>query len=209
MVLTTLLATMAFSAPSITEAQADLVCIMMGSPTNAKSRALEYAGSRFAFCCGGCDSSFAKDPVKASKEAASKGWTFAEGLFDPVSGVRVDSSKAQFKTDAAGTRYSFESKANLEAFIKDMKKYTSAPAKDSLTCPVTGEKLEAYSQSAGYVDYKGARYYACCAGCLPAMKKDIKAVLAKGKSVAAAPKPVPAKDAMPMTSESGCCAPGG
>ncbi|MGE0002662.1 MAG: YHS domain-containing protein [Fimbriimonadaceae bacterium] len=206
MILSTLVAALTMAAPAT---QGDLVCIMMGSPTNAKSRAMEYAGSRFAFCCGGCDTAFAKNPTKAMKDANAKGQTFALGLFDPVSGMRVDASKSEFQTDAAGTRYSFQSKANRDAFLKDVKKYTTVPAKDSLTCPVTGEKLDAYSQAAGFVDYNGARYYACCAGCMPALKKDIKALLAKGKSVAATPKPVPAKDAMPMASEAGCCAPGG
>lgn len=206
MFLSTLVATLTLVAPA---PQGDLVCIMMGSPTNEKSKALEYSGARYAFCCGGCDTTFAKDPVKAIKAATAKGQTFALGLFDPVSGKRVDASKSEFHSDAAGIRYSFETKSNLDTFMGAKDKYTKAPAKDSLTCPVTGEKLDSYSQAAGFVDYNGARYYACCAGCLAPMKADMKALLAKGKSVAAAPKPVPAKDAMPMASEAGCCATGG
>ena len=149
-----------------------LVCPMMGEAVAKDSPVVEYAGAAYAFCCAGCDSSFAKDPkaaIKANEKSTSPIGAF---LFDPVSHKAIKADKAKGSVDYMGTRYYFESVANLEAFNKDAKKYTTAPKKESLSCPVMGEAIATYSKASSYVDYKDVRYYICCAGCEPAFAKD-------------------------------------
>lgn len=151
-----------------------LVCPIMGSPVKADSPHLEYAGASFGFCCGGCDTTFAKDP-KASLKKAEKGESsIGAFLFDPISQTRIKPDKAKGSVDYMGLRYYFENEANMAEFKKDMKKASAAPKKESLTCAVMGEKIESYSKASGYMDYEGVRYYLCCAGCEPAMRKDPK-----------------------------------
>lgn len=167
-----------------------LVCPMMGEPVGKDSAVVEYAGTSYAFCCGGCDTSFAKDPkaaIKANEKSASPIGAF---LFDPVSHKAIKADKAKGSADYMATRYYFESAANLEAFNKDPKKYTAAPKKESLSCPVMGEAIATYSKASSYVDYKDVRYYICCAGCEPAFAKD--PAKYAGKKVAD-PKPIAQK----------------
>ena len=149
-----------------------MVCPIMGSPVKADAAKLEYAGMAFGFCCGGCDTTFEKDPKAALKKAEKGTSAIGAFLFDPISHNRIKSDKAKGMVDYQGVRYYFESEANMAEFKKDMKKATTAPKKESLTCPVMGEKIESYSKASGYMDYEGVRYYFCCAGCEPAMKKD-------------------------------------
>ena len=165
---------MLISAIALADAISDtpLTCPIMGSPTKADSPRLEYNGASFAFCCAGCDGTFSKDP-KASLKKAEKGTAaIGEFLFDPISHSRIKADKAKGSADFQGVRYYFESEANMTEFKKDMKKYTAAPKKESLTCPVMGEKVASYSKASGYYDHEGVRYYFCCVGCEPAMKKD-------------------------------------
>ena len=201
MIITAIMAAVAigFTAPADT-----LNCPVMGSPANPKM-ALEYAGMRVEFCCKGCDTTFAKEPGKFMTASAKKDGAAGDFLFDPVTGKRIDTKEAKFKAVHKGVRYSFESEANLAAFNADPAKFTTAPEKDSLTCAVTGETVSAYSEAAGYVDFNGTRYYVCCAGCLPALAKDTKTIVAAGKAKAGAPKAVAAKDGQPMASTGGAC----
>ncbi|HRK22611.1 MAG TPA: hypothetical protein PLX06_12415, partial [Fimbriimonadaceae bacterium] len=39
-----------------------LKCPVMGSAVAPSSPVVEYNGSRFQFCCAGCDANFAKSP---------------------------------------------------------------------------------------------------------------------------------------------------
>jgi YHS domain-containing protein len=149
-----------------------LVCPMMGSPVAKDSPVVEYAGSAYAFCCAGCDAGFSKDPKAALKKNEKNTATIAVFLFDPVSRNAIKPDKAKATTDFKGTRYYFESEANLEAFNKDSKRFTTAPKQESLSCPVMGEKIASYSKASSYVDYKDVRYYICCPGCLPAFTAD-------------------------------------
>jgi YHS domain-containing protein len=144
-----------------------LVCPIMGEPVSKTSPTVEYAGATYAFCCPGCDVGFSKDPAAVIKKNEKK-VTIAAFLFDPVSRNRVLTEKAKGTVDYNGVRYYFESTANLETFNKDPKKHSAAPKKESLTCPVMGEKIATYSKASSYVDHKDVRYYICCPGCLPA-----------------------------------------
>ena len=64
-----------------------------------------------------------------------------------------------------------------------------AKAEPQTLCPVMGGKIDKKL----YVDHDGKRIYACCAGCLPAIKKDpagtIKKLEAQGIELEATPKP--------------------
>ena len=149
-----------------------LVCPIMGEPVAKTAPVVEYAGSSFAFCCAGCDTGFSKDPAGVIKKNEKKQALIAAFLFDPVSHNRVTAEKSKATVDFNGTRYYFESEANLATFNKDAKKYAATPKKESLTCPVMGEKIATYSKAFSYVDHKDVRYYICCAGCVPAFTKD-------------------------------------
>ena len=48
--------------------------------------------------------------------------------------------------------------------------YTNA--KGELVCPVLGDVIPSVEKAAGYQDYKGKRYYFCCAGCPDTFAKD-------------------------------------
>jgi YHS domain-containing protein len=149
-----------------------LVCPMMGSPVSKDSPIVEYAGKSYGFCCGGCDVSFSSDPKAAIKKNEKNTSAYGASLFDPVSRNRVTAEKSKGSADFMGSRYYFESAENLATFNKDSKKYAAVPKKESLTCPVMGEKVATYSKASSYVDYKDVRYYICCAGCEPAFIKD-------------------------------------
>lgn len=148
---------------------ADLDCAVMGSPVKETTKvALDYAGVRYPFCCGGCDSSFAGNPAKFS--VAAKGKTIGFFLFDAVSGARLnfsDEVKEFGPIDFKGTRYYFASQANADAFKADSKKYATVPTKEVLRCPKSKEDIENPADAAGYVDVAGVRYYICCEHCLP------------------------------------------
>ncbi len=148
-----------------------LMCPVMGHPIKATAPAVEYNGIYFGTCCAGCNTEFSKDPQKYMKMAAEKNMVIGLTMFDPVTGNRVKDSK--ITTDYKGIRYAFSSEDNQKAFLKDEAKYSKLPSKVEMTCPVTGEKVDAYSASAGYVDYHGVRYFACCGDCLPSMHKDM------------------------------------
>ena len=62
----------------------ELVCPIMGEAANMAGPKVEYNGAMFAFCCGGCDSTFSKDPVAAFKNPKTKGKAIGMYLFDPV-----------------------------------------------------------------------------------------------------------------------------
>ena len=64
----------------------------------------------------------------------------------------------------------------------------AAPAKASLVCPVTGDKIASVKDAAGKSTYKGKTYYFCCSQCKPMFDKDpakyVKSASAPAKSAA-------------------------
>lgn len=164
MVLATLTFAMSMGMAALEEKP--LVCPIMGSEVSKESPAVEYAGTRVAFCCGGCDGAFAKDPLKAFKDNAKKGNVVGVFLFDPVSGLKIDAKKAKASSDYLSTRYYFASAENKAMFDKDSKKFATVPKKEHLQCSVEGCEVVNYADSSGYVDYKGVRYFAGCEGCI-------------------------------------------
>lgn len=170
-----------------------LKCAVMGAPTTEKSRAIEYAGAKFPFCCGGCDAAFAKEPGKYLADASKSGTTIGMFMFCPVSGEKLDMDKVKETVDYKGMRYGFCCGDCKGAFQKDPAKYAKLPEKESLVCPVSGEKIESYSAASGFVDHEGVRYYLCCGGCADPMKKDAAKVLAGGKAKITKPVSIPFK----------------
>lgn len=153
--------------------KSEFVCPVMGQPVREGNKSVEYAGNLYGSCCPGCEDKFAADPKKYIKEAVEKKRLIAYSLFDPISRKRIEAKKSKAKTDYMGTRYYFESEANLKAFLKDPKKISKVPAKESMKCPVMGTKIASYSKAVGgYVDHGDTRYYICCAVCAPKMAKD-------------------------------------
>ena len=165
-------------------------CPMMGGTANAKGPHVEYNGVSYAFCCGGCDARFAKDPATALKNPSLKGKVTGTFLFDPVSGQRINTSEAKLSSVYNGTRFYFSNEADQKAFNADMKKYGTLPAKEVMQCPVSGEKVDNYSGSVGFADYNGVRYYFCCADCIAPFKGSPAKYAAEASKKAAAPKAI-------------------
>jgi YHS domain-containing protein len=53
------------------------VCPVKGNLIEADSPTVEYNGKIYAFCCPGCDTKFAKNPEKYSKNLSDDGKKFA------------------------------------------------------------------------------------------------------------------------------------
>ncbi|QYK52738.1 MAG: YHS domain-containing protein [Fimbriimonadaceae bacterium] len=170
--LTTLIA-IAVTTPSM--ATDDMVCPVMGSKIADLSTAAyhDYNGARYFFCCGGCDTNFAKSPAKYLETQAKAKKVAGDFMFDPVTGMRLKSPAIIAETsDYKGVRFHFSSKANKDMFDKEPAKYGTMPKKEALYCAVAGEEIENYSSAASYVDYKEVRYYTCCTGCVGKLKAD-------------------------------------
>lgn len=136
----------------------------------ADTQHADYKGVRYYFCCGDCPAAFKKDPAKYTKD--SKGKVIGMSLFDPVTTKRINPDDAADHSDVHGVRYFFASADDKKTFDKDSKKYTTAPKKEVLFCPVNNQPVASYASASDYSDVKGTRYYFCCAGCKPAFDKD-------------------------------------
>lgn len=174
---------------AMTADEKPLVCaVMPDNSVNNKAAGVEYAGVKYTFCCGMCPGSFKKNPSQYVKAAADSDTVVGTSLFDAVTGARIDLKKAKFSSDYKGTRFWFNTADEKATFDKSPAKYGVAPAKEALVCAVSGEAIADYGTSAGYVDYEGVRYYACCEGCLPSLKKDIATLKSSDKVKVTEPK---------------------
>jgi YHS domain-containing protein len=52
------------------------VCPVKGNPVEEDSPTVEYNGKVYGFCCPGCDTKFAKNPEKYSKNLSEDGTRF-------------------------------------------------------------------------------------------------------------------------------------
>lgn len=184
-----LLTVLATLVVSIVPQQAEVFCPVLGVPANPTNQGIDYNGVRYKFCCGGCDATFMKDPAAALKNEKVKGKTIGVGLFDPISGKRIDEKKAKASSDYNGTRFLFESADNKAAFDLDPKKHGAMPKYESLICPIK-QKTVTYATADGFVDFDGVRYYTCCGGCTPMARADAAKFIAADKKNVAPPKPV-------------------
>ncbi|MBX3119419.1 MAG: YHS domain-containing protein [Fimbriimonadaceae bacterium] len=183
--ITTLIAAMTLFAPA--GADTPLACPIMGSPTNAKSQALDYNGARFRMCCGGCDGAFKKDAANVVGKLKADSKAIGEFLFDPTTGLPIDAKKAKATTDYNGIRYHFATEAGKDTFTKNAKTLAVMPKKEVMSCPVMGSHAVAsYAKAGGYADHDGVRYYFCCADCVAKFRaepaKYAKAASAKAKA---------------------------
>ncbi|MBL8059421.1 MAG: hypothetical protein JNK63_01755 [Chthonomonas sp.] len=172
----TLLAFVAMASGQTT----DLRCPVMGSPVNANSPSLEYAGSKFSFCCAGCDANFTKTPevfLAKRREAKQTVGTF---LFDPVSRQRLNIDKAVATADFDSIRYPFISEANKQAFLASPAKYATVPPKESLYCPIGKEEIPTHSMASDYMDHNGVRWFMCCSNCVGVFERGPKDSLVAG-----------------------------
>ena len=147
-------------------------CAVMQTNAANPKMAVEYAGMQVGICCGGCEGNLAKDPAKYLAQAAKTNTTIGEFLFDPISHQHIDFVVAKGTSDYKGVRYYFANAENKSKFDKEPAKFTVAPKKEVLTCPISGEAIENYSTSAGYYDANGARFYICCGDCVAKMATD-------------------------------------
>ena len=176
-----MLNTIVIAAVLLGQAQ-DMKCPVMGGPVAKNSSFVEYAGSKFSFCCPGCEGNFAKSPTKFIETQTKAGNTVGEFLFDPVSRVRLDSLKAKASADFGGIRYPFASEESKKTFLANPNRYASVPSKEALYCPVGKEAVASYSKASDYVDHDGVRWYMCCAGCGGPFEKDPSKYLVPGIS---------------------------
>jgi YHS domain-containing protein len=185
-----MIATLAFVVVASSGAQ--LTCpVMPKESVDLTKAAMEYKGMGFIVCCGGCDTSFAKDPASYLAKADKAPLPIAYTLFDPVTGKALSALKATKTMTSKGILYGFASDANLKAFKAKPSKY-AAPAKDSLTDPISGKAIAKYSKAVGYVDYSGVRFYAENTADLAKMKASPAKVLKPKLSAAKAPTFIPA-----------------
>lgn len=164
-------------------------CPIMGSAAAKTGSAIDYAGVRYRFCCGGCDATFAKDPAAALKNPKLKDLVTGVSLFDPVAQQAVSAATAKGgSSDYGGVRFYFLNRDNKAAFDADPKRYGTIPPKEAMFCPVMKTPLANYYGTAGYVDYEGVRYYVCCGGCFGALKANAAAFVANAKNYVKVPK---------------------
>jgi len=149
-----------------------LVCPMTGEAVTATSASIDYAGTRYQMCCGGCPDGFKKDPAAAIKSDHLKGKTFGTFLFDPISNARIEAKNSKASTDYKGTRYLFASVEEKATFDASPAKYAKTPAKEVLFCAVAGHAIKNYAAAGGFLDIDGTRYYTCCTNCLAKLKAD-------------------------------------
>lgn len=150
---------------------------------------VDYKGIRYGTCCAGCAPQFERHPDEMIAQDKKLGKLFGESLFDMVSGARISEAEGKFHYDYQGIRYLFASKANEATFKADPAKFTKAPTKELLHCPVFNENIANIVSAGGFVDYKGTRYYVCCDSCLEAMHKDAAKYVAKFASQVKAASP--------------------
>lgn len=152
----------------------DLSCAVMGSPAPMNTaNALDYAGVRYPFCCGGCDGTFAKEPGKYVLKAAKEGKTIGFFLFEPTTGAKLDPKKMPaLYADYKGTRYFFASEDNKKAFDGDHARFDKPVTKEVMYCSVMGHDIDGVGAAGSYADYEGVRYYFCCMDCRGAFVKD-------------------------------------
>ena len=141
-------------------------CPVMGNPLHGEGgEKLTYKGAEYTTCCAGCGAKFQAEPEKYLKTQAKEGHVVGTFLFDPTTGLRIESKNAKASSDFGGLRYYFASESSKKTFDANPKKFVVTPAKEALFCPVSKEAVKDYAAASGYGDYKGVRFFFCCGGC--------------------------------------------
>jgi YHS domain-containing protein len=165
-----------------------LVCPVMGAAeANHEGPFRDYNGSRYWFCCEGCDAKFEKEPMKYT-DLRAKGKAAGAFMFDPITGDRLTHDKAiEAFSDYKGVRFLFQNEANKAEFDKNPAKFGTMPKKEALYCPVGKEVVPSYAAASGFVDHDGVRYYMCCGGCETKFKAEPGKYLADAKKYVKTP----------------------
>ncbi|MGY3449081.1 heavy metal translocating P-type ATPase [Bradyrhizobium sp. USDA 4353] len=131
----------------------DPVCGMSVDPATSKHR-FEHDGETFHFCCAGCRTKFAADPVKYLAPVAPAGsccgghdhHADADKVTDPVCGMSVDPATSKHRFDHQGHTFHFCSAGCRAKFAADPAKYLDKrepppemPAGTIYTCPMHPE----------------------------------------------------------------------
>ena len=119
----------------------------------------DILGVRYFLCCGPCLEDFEKNPSPWTKPQPGLKAIQGISLFDPVLGARLDLPRAAARVARDGVIYPFLSKESRDRFLKDPKRFTARPAKERLTCPITGRVFQDSAEAAGYSDFEGQRLY--------------------------------------------------
>ncbi|MGE0288575.1 MAG: heavy metal translocating P-type ATPase [Bradyrhizobium sp.] len=120
----------------------DPVCGVTVDPATSKHR-FDHEGTTYHFCCAGCRTKFAADPVKYLNKAEQP----KAGAIDPVCGMTVDPATSKHRFDHEGTTYHFCCAGCRTKFAADPVKYlnkSAAPPADVpegaiYTCPMHPE----------------------------------------------------------------------
>lgn len=145
-----------------------LVCPVTGEAAMGASPTVFFAGAKVSLCCADCKANMLEHPREVLATAAKAGRVSGIYLYDPVSGARVRKTSL-FTSDYGAIRFPFENAQDKKLFDADPKKYGTLPQKEALYCAVENHPVASYELAQGFVDYKGVRYYVCCADCLAEM----------------------------------------
>jgi YHS domain-containing protein len=145
---------------------------MTGDAYAKAAETIDYKGVRYGTCCAGCGGEFVKNPDESLATDIKKNILVGVSLFDPVSGARIDAKTDTPSSTYKSVKYYFAKADEKTTFDANPAKFTAAPAKEVLHCPVQNDKIENYAAAGGYVDVAGVRYYVCCGDCLAALQKD-------------------------------------
>ena len=175
--ITTLIALAALG--SVTHPQKlSLTCPVTGEDISKPFAVYNYKGVAYDMCCPMCPEPFSKDPQKFLAPDKVKDRTVGVSYFDPVSGIGVKPNAIRAKADSVGpsvyqgVAYYFENADDQKTFDANPAKYTKVPEKEALYCPVMKEEVNDLSQSGGYADVNGVRYYICCSKCAAMLAKE-------------------------------------
>jgi YHS domain-containing protein len=168
MILTSLVAAVTFG---LVGPQPPLYCPSTLEVVKTPAVTMVYGGATFATCCAGCEAPFEKDPSTLIAKAIKAKKTVGVFQFDPISGLRIEAAKAVAFSDYKAIRYNFASKAEKKTFDTSPAKFIGDIKSEVYHCPIMDEATT-FANAASYADYKGVRYFLCCAFCVKKFRLD-------------------------------------
>jgi YHS domain-containing protein len=168
-------------------------CVLTGDAYAKAAETIDYKGVRYGTCCGGCGGDFIAKPDAILAEDVKKNILVGLSLFDPVSGERIEAKPDSPSSIYKSVKYYFAKADEKATFDATPAKFTAAPTKEVLHCPVQNDAIANYAAAGGYVDVDGVRYYVCCASCLAMLQKDPSQYTGKVASMIQTAKPEPLK----------------
>ena len=168
MILTSMVATLALG---FIGQQPPTFCPATLEEVKMPSITMVYGGTTFGTCCPDCQAPFEKDPAGLVAKAITAKKTVGVFQFDPISGLRIESAKALAYTDYKSIRYHFASKAEKKTFDATPAKFIGPITSEVYYCPIMDDATT-FAEAASYADYKGVRYFLCCAACVRKFRTD-------------------------------------